>query len=147
MFTLCTIRFSVSKFCILPTQCVRMFHMVPEICSITCMVFMMDSQYVYCVVPTESYSVSFFFIFETPPSLATTHKQALALTVWSYFLIFLRYISIHEMSSLVTEDHRWASDCYLFTMIKYKYSKIPLIQYPPDRTCDDMNQKTTPVPT
>jgi len=58
VFTLCTIRFNNgSKFYILSTQCV---HMVPEMCSITCMVFITDSKYVYGVVPTESYSVSFF---------------------------------------------------------------------------------------
>jgi len=51
---------NVSKFYIIPTQCVHMFHLVPEICSITCMVFMMDTEYVYCVVPPDSYLVLFF---------------------------------------------------------------------------------------
>jgi len=52
------------------------------------------------------------------------------------------------MNSLVTEDHKQASDCYLFWTIKYKYSKFPSIHYPRDRTCADvMTDQTTPVPT
>jgi len=82
-----------------------MFHMVPEIRSITCMVFMMDSQYVYCVVPTESYSVSFFY--HRDSAFTCNHTQT---SPCSYSVIIfsdlLCYISIHEMNSLVMEDHR-----------------------------------------
>lgn len=49
----------VQYFQILPTQCDHMIHMVPEDAALPVWFFWMDSEFVSCAVPNESYSVSF----------------------------------------------------------------------------------------
>ena len=118
MVTVCTARFSIQQLCVLPTQCIYVFCVdlrteIISLQSINWLVFVTETECVYCAVRTEClYIVQADFLLES-----VRHRFYLRYVCRINLSSYSRYVYNHEPTKIFRMLQR------LYVCIKWWYSR------------------------